>query len=417
MTGHNGARAGEDLTHLFTGSTVNIAAAYDALARRYDRNLRYYLGYPVATDADFPYTQGLLAGRFLNNISTEQRWPPGYQHAMEAETAVLDWLGGHLGLPPDQRWGHLTTGGTSGNRTAIRYARNLHPDATLIHSSAAHYSVPGAAADLRIQTAAVPAHPNGQMNLDRLDDTIARLAALRAPGDLPLIVVATLGTTLTEASDDLAGIAAVLNAHHIRRRHVHADAALAGIPQALDGLITLDKADSVSVSAYKFLAVPAACGIILGRRADHHADADIVGYTGTLNATETGVRSGLHAALLFEAIHQHGDTGHRTRAHTSRALADHTITRLAEIGVPAWRNPSAYFTVVLDSPPEPVLKKWTLGPNGDGTHRLVLVPGKTQQQIDEFLGDLGTALSSNHHVPAPRRNLFAAFTTQEQTRQ
>jgi histidine decarboxylase len=416
MTGPHGAGDGDDLTHLFTSHTVNIKAAYHALAARYDRNLHYYLGYPVATDADFPMTRELLAGRFFNNISTEEHWPPGYQHAMEAETAVLDWLSDHLGLARDQRWGHLTTGGTSGNRTAIRYARHLYPDAVLLHSSAAHYSVPSAAADLRIQARPVPAHPDGQMDLEVLDDTIRRLTIDRRPCDLPLIIVATLGTTTTEASDDLAGITAVLDAHHIHRRHLHIDAALAGIPQALDGLITLDHADSISMSAYKFLAVPAAAGIILGRRPRGRTGAHIVPYTGTLNATETGVRSGLHAALLFEAIHQHGDTGHRARAHASRALADHTITRLGEIGVRAWRNPSAYFTVILDSPPEPVLKTWTLGPNGNGTHRLVLVPGKTQRQIDEFLGDLSTALSGTRHVPAPRHNPFAAFTTQEQTR-
>jgi len=406
----NGGRGGgDDLTRLFTGTGLDIDAAFAALAARYDRRLYHYLGYPVATDTRFPKTRQWLDGRFFNNISTEDHWPPGFQHAMEAETAVLDWISAHLGLSREQRWGHLTTGGTAGNRTGIRYARNRYPDAVLLHSSAAHYSVPGAAADLRIHAVTVPAHPDGQMNLERLDETVGRLAARRYPGDLPLIVVATLGTTVTEASDDLPGITAVLDAHHIGKRHVHVDAALAGVPQALDGLVDFTHAHTFSTSAYKFLAVPAAAGLIIGRRDEDHRDGDLVAYTRTRNGTETGVRSGLHAALLLEAIEQHGDTGHRRRAHASRALADHTISRLRAIGVDAVRNHTAYFTVRLPSPPQQVLQTWTLGDNGDNTRRLVLVPGKTLPQVDEFIDHLNAALD-HHRVVPPRRNLFADYT-------
>ena len=390
------------LGHLFdlADPQLDVAVAFAALADRYDRHLHHYLGYPVACDLDFPHTRALLAGRMLNNISTERRWPPGYQHAMEAETAVLDWLGRLVGVAPDERWGHITTGGTSGNRTGIRRGRALYPEAVVVYSEAAHYSVPGAVRDLRMQAVTVPAHPNGAMNLRRLDDTIGRLKALRQPADVSVIVVATLGTTVTEASDDIVGIADVLDSHHIGRRYVHVDAALAGIPLALDGRVSLAHADSVTVSGYKFLAVPAACGIILGHTAKRRGstaqqrEEAVIPYTGTLDATETGVRAGVHAALLFEAIAQQGDAGHRARAHASRDLADHAITALREIGVPATRNRSAYFTVQLPSPPDTVLAKWTLGDCGDGTHRLVLVPGKTRRQVGEFVADMRAALTA-----------------------
>jgi histidine decarboxylase len=414
--------AAPGLRHLFdlTDPRLDVDIAFAALAERYDRYLHYYLGYPVAHDLLFPRAQRLLAGRMLNNISTERRPAPGHQHAMEPESAVLDWLGRLVGVPADQRWGHITTGGTSGNRTGIRRARALYPEAVLLHSDAAHYSVSGAARDLRMEALRVPAHPNGAMNLHRLDDTISRLKARRFPGDPAVIVVATLGTTITEASDDLAGIADVLDSNNIRRRYVHVDAALAGIPLALDGCISLDYADSISVSAYKFLAVPAACGIVLGRTTEHHDDA-VIPYTGTLDATETGVRSGLHAALTFEAIAALGDAGHRARAHASRELADHTIAALREIGVEATRNRSAYFTVRLPSPPEPVLAKWTLGANGGGSHRLVLVPGKTRAQVDEFVDDLkacltpaGTPKQRTGGRGTDRRNIFAEFAGEPQ---
>jgi histidine decarboxylase len=408
------------LRHLFDLSDprLDVDLAFAALADRYDRYLHYYLGYPVAHDLEFPRAQRLLAGRMLNNISTERRPAPGLQHAMEPESAVLDQLCRIFGIPADQRWGHITTGGTSGNRTGIRHGRALHPDAVLLYSEAAHYSVPNAAKDLRVEAVPVPAHPSGAMNLHRLDDTIGRLAARRFPGDLPVIVVATLGTTIGEASDDLAGIADVLDAHNIRRRYVHVDAALAGIPLALDGRVDMQHADSISVSAYKFLAVPAACGVVLGRATQERVE-DVIPYTDTLNATETGVRSGLYAALIFEALAM-GDAAHRARAHASRQLADHAIAALRDIGVKATRNRSAYFTVRLPSPPEPVLAKWTLGANGDGTHRLVLVPGKTRAQVDEFVADVTAALTpagtpkQRTAGGTDRRNIFADFAREPQ---
>ncbi len=403
-TGPQTAAAGvpTDLTEVFGTATdgSTLRQAYAELGRRHTKHRRTYLGFPVAYDLDFPLTREHLSGGLFNNISVSTHWPPGFQHAMEAESCVLDWLGGLVGIPPAERWGHLTTGGTAGNRTGIRAGRAKYPDAVLIHSAAAHYSVPRAGRDLRIPTFEVPTDPTGHMDLNELDVTLRVITRGKTPGSVPIIVLATYGTTMTEAGDDLTGIHAVLSEHRITRRYVHLDAALAGIPLALDKAADFSRADSISVSGYKFLAVPDACGVIVGRGGQ---DDLLIPYTDTLDATETGVRSGLHAALLLESIRTVGDDGHRARAHASRHLADHVIKRLGKIGVHAWRNPEAYFTIILPTPPPPVLDKWTLSNHPTGISHVLTIPGHEQSTFDEFIEDLATAIDRGPRDP------FAAF--------
>ncbi len=49
----------------------------------------------------------------------------------------------------------------------------------------------------------------------------------------PAVVVATAGTTMTEAVDSTARIAQILDRHGVRDRHIHVDTALSGTPLAL----------------------------------------------------------------------------------------------------------------------------------------------------------------------------------------
>ena len=402
MTAVGAERANPDLRDLFIldDGRLDVETAFAALRRRHVRDRWHYLGFPVAYDLEFPATFELLAGRFFNNISTEQHWPPGRQHAMEAEIAVLDWLSDLFGIDKHHRWGHGTTGCTGGNLTALRRARALHPDAVLLYSAAGHYSLPRAAADFGIPATRVEVQPNGAIDLDRFDEAVGQLTRGIRPGGVAVIVAVTWGTTLTEACDDLGATTAILDAHHVSDRYLHVDAALAGISLALDGLADLTGAHSVSVSGYKFLAVPEACGIVLGHGSDQHTRGTHIRYTDTLDATETGVRSGLAPAMMFEAIAQHGRSGHQVRAHASQALADYAIEQLTRIGVPAWRNPSAYFTVVLPTPAESVLAKWTLANDASGASHIVCVPGVVRAQINEFVTDVE---ASQHEVRLPQQ--------------
>ncbi|MEH1031625.1 histidine decarboxylase [Micromonospora profundi] len=381
---------------------IDVAAALDHLVREADAAAATSIGFPGAVDLDHSEVLARLGNRLWNNIG-DPADTGGISHTRVLERAVITWLADILAMPADDRWGYVTTGGTEGNLSALHAAYRRHPTARIYYSSAAHYSIPKTVGLLGARGVVIDARTDGEMDYAHLS------AQLRTRRRWPAIVVATAGTTMTEAVDDTARIRAVLDEHD-SDGHLHVDAALSGIPLALDGRLRLDDAGgigSTAISGHKFLGVPTPCGVVLIRdhlRTHHHH----VPYTATADTTITGSRCGLAAALLWHAIATHGREGHRWRTTHARRLAAYTVEQLTAVGWPAWRHPHA-FTVVLPTPPEQVRKKWLLATDGDTSH-LICMPGITHGQIDAFVADL-TAAAPPRTIPRPRPATTAPIST------
>jgi histidine decarboxylase len=271
----------------------------------------------------------------------------------------------------------------------LHLARRLHPDGVVYHSATAHYSVPKAIDLLAMPSIAIRVDEAGHLDYDDLS------AQLDRHRDRPAIVVATIGTTMTEAVDDVRRIDQILDSLAIRRRFVHADAALAGIPLALldptkrPGFDFADGADSVVVSGHKFIGSPFPCGVVVVRASDRMRLTRGAAYTGSPDTTVSGSRSGHAPLLLWYAIRRNGVDGLRARADRSRELAAYAHRRLIDIGWDAYRNEHA-FTVVLATPPTPVTDRWVLASSGGRSH-IVCMPGISRTQIDQFVADLHAA--------------------------
>jgi aromatic-L-amino-acid decarboxylase len=129
-------------------------------------------------------------------------------------------------------------------------------------SSEVHYSITRAVELLGIgsdRLRDVPIDDEHRMRADLLAEAIDRDVA---EGVTPVAVVATAGTTLTGAIDPVAAIADVCEARGI---WLHVDGAY-GLPAASvvpDRFTGVDRADSVSVDAHKWLYVPKACSVAL----------------------------------------------------------------------------------------------------------------------------------------------------------
>jgi aromatic-L-amino-acid/L-tryptophan decarboxylase len=84
---------------------------------------------------------------------------------------------------------------------------------------------------------------------------------------VPVAVVATAGTTLTGAIDPLAGLADVCKQRGV---WLHVDGAYglpaAAVPETAPLFAGLERADSATVDAHKWLYLPKACGVVLVRR-------------------------------------------------------------------------------------------------------------------------------------------------------
>lgn len=350
-----------------------------------------HVGFPVATDIDYSPLAPLF-GSLLNNIGDPWTDPAGANHTKRYEREVLEWFGDLFRAPIDDRWGYLTSGGTEGNLYALHLARARFPRGLVYHSADAHYSLPKCVDLLGMDSVVIRTDERGEIDYDDL----ARM--IDQHRDRPAIVVATCGTTMTEAVDDVPRIRQLLDRAAVRH-HLHVDGALAGVPLALADPATLgldSTIDSVSISGYKFLGTPVPCGVVLTRRSLQRQLAQSPNYTGTVDTTISGSRSGHPALLLWYAIRSLGHVGMRERAERARELAAYTVDRLNEVNWPAWRHERA-FTVVFPTPPDEVTAKWVLASSAGRSH-LICMPGVTKEVIDDFVRDVAAAIA-----PRPRK--------------
>ena len=195
--------------------------------------------------------------------------------ATEVERQALDWVGEFVGYPGAS--GTFTSGGTVSNLTALAAAREralpgsraagivgLRP--TVYSSEDAHYSIKRAVEVLGFGSDALrllPVDANRRLRPEVLASAI--------DGDIdagfnPVAVVAAAGTTLSGAIDPLAAVADVCAERAV---WLHVDGAYglpaASVPEFADRFDGVERADSISIDAHKWLYLPKACGIVLVR--------------------------------------------------------------------------------------------------------------------------------------------------------
>ncbi|QYJ14263.1 Tryptophan decarboxylase [Rubrobacter xylanophilus DSM 9941] len=191
------------------------------------------------------------------------------------EEQALRWLADFVGFPLAE--GSFTSGGMTSNLTALLAAREralpgsradgLHGRRAAAYcSEEAHHSVVRAVEVCGLGNAAVrriPLDDRRRMRPDALDAAISRDAA---SGITPVAVVATAGTTLTGAVDPLDDVADVCGRHGV---WMHVDGAYglpaAAVPETAPLFAGLERADSTTVDAHKWLGVQKSCSAVMLR--------------------------------------------------------------------------------------------------------------------------------------------------------
>jgi histidine decarboxylase len=378
------------------GQTVGpdrIPAVLAALRARLDASRPTNVGFPSTLDLDLTPLMPFF-NQLLNNVGDPDQAAAFPAHTKDLEREVVDIVATLLRAPVDDRWGYVTTGGSEGIEYGLLLARTLYPDAVVYTSTMAHWCVPKITNKLRMSTVTVRALPDGRMDLRDLR------VALRQHRHHPAIVLATIGTTLTEAVDDVAEIRRALADAPISRSFVHADAALSGLPLALlppdpkVGFDLADGADCVSISGHKFLGSITPCGIVVTRRSLKSRLGGSVELLGTHDTTIGGSRSGHTSLILWYALHRYGLDGLRDRVRQARSLAAFAVDQLSHIGWPAWRHPHA-MTVVIDAPPAGLAARWAI-PVSDGRAHLITSPSVSTAQIGALVAELAAASPRAH---------------------
>jgi glutamate/tyrosine decarboxylase-like PLP-dependent enzyme len=331
------------------------------------RFLGYVLGSgePVAAAADL-----LVAA--LNQNATAWRSGPA---AITIEKTVVASLASAIGCAGFA--GSLTGGGSAANLMGLAMAREAKQPAnedgvsalgTVYASSEVHMSIPKAVALLGIgrkQLRLVPVDDAFRMRLDALDSMIDD--DIRA-GVRPLAVVGTAGTVNTGAIDPLGGIADIAAAHGL---WFHVDGAY-GAPAAIavpERFHGLDRADSLSLDAHKWLYQPIDCGCLLYRDRTREIARRSFSFTGDYakSLTEEPVESfaffdeSIELSRRFRALKlwlswkYHGLDGFRAAIRAdldhARALADQISAEpTLELLAPVELSAVCFRSTVADNP-------------------------------------------------------------------
>ena len=297
-----------------------------------------FLGYITSSPAPIGMLADLLAAALNPNCGGAMLSPA----ASEIEAQTVRWIAELIGYPT-HCGGLLVSGGNMANMVGFWAARAAIPDWDVraeglargrrlrAYASAETHTWIQKAADLAgLGTDAVRFIPTGddlRMDLRLLE---RQIAADRADGDLPFMVVGTAGSVSTGAIDPLTAIGAICKKH---RLWFHIDGAYGGFAAALDtvpaDLHALSCADSVAIDPHKWLYAPLEAGCALVR--DEEALRAAFSYhppyyhfgEKSLNYVDFGPQNsrGFRALKVWLALRQAGAAGYRRMIGDDIALA------------------------------------------------------------------------------------------------
>ena len=306
------------------------------------------------------------------------------------ETNVLRWMCDLIGFS-SYSLGFLTSGGSMATFSAVFTARrekvgDALTTAVVLGSDQCHHSVAKAAmlAGIPGQNVVGIATEGGRL----LPDAVrAQIAAERAAGRRPFLLVANAGTTNTGAIDDLPGLAQVAREEDL---WLHVDAAYGGFflltSRGKKALAGIAEADSVTLDPHKGLFLPYGTGALLVRDGPalaraHHVTAaympamqddiervDFAAISPELSRDYRGLRVWLPLRL-------HGVAAFREALDEKLDLAREAAARLAEFpGVEIVAAPVLSLLAFRAVGSDALNRRWLEGTNA---RRRVMLTGTT----------------------------------------
>ena len=221
----------------------------------------------------------LLAAGLDSNLGGRDQAP------IEIERQVIRWSAELLGMPPETT-GLLVTGTSLANMIAVLTARRaaLGPSVrshglagaplTAYAAAGVHGCIARAMDMAGLGTDALRLIPVDDAHRIRPDLLAARIAADRAAGKRPFLVVGSAGTVDVGAIDDLDALAALARDEALWFHVDGAFGAMAALSPTLRPLLRgMERADSVAFDFHKWAQVPYDAGCVLVRHPGAQADA------------------------------------------------------------------------------------------------------------------------------------------------
>ncbi len=292
-----------------------------------------YLAYIGSTGLEVGVLAEALAATYDVNLAVTAR------AADLLEQQAVRWVAEFVGYPCAE--GAFTSGGMISNLTGILVAREralpgcrvegfAGRRGAVYYSAEAHHSVVRAVEAAGIGSGYARLLGQDEARRMRPEDLEAALDADRDAGIEPVAVVANGGTTLTGAVDPIDALADVCEARGI---WLHVDGAY-GLPAAATAsagklFAGLERADSVTLDAHKWLGLQKSCSLILVREpgaleaAFGHEEAYMRRDSVVRNAVELTLEYSrpLRSLKLWLAFRTHGAAAFRDWIESTLALA------------------------------------------------------------------------------------------------
>ena len=354
----------------------------DSLLRDIRSATQRQIGYPGNQIFDYSPLLPFLEYS-LNNIG-DPFHDSNYQsntHGIERE--VITRFAGLMRIDPDEAWGYVTSGGTEGNLYGLYLAREMYPNGIFYFSEETHYSVLKNVRLLNARYIMIKRQENGEIDYQDLHEMI------QVNRDLPVVIIATIGTTMRGAVDDIERITEILRDLAVPDIYIHADAALSGMilpfvedpqPYGFDAGI-----NSISVSGHKLIGTPLPCGVVLTRRSHVERVGRAIECVGIQDTTLSGSRNGLTPLMLWYALEHYGSDGFRELVARMLDTAEYAVEQFNQHGIAAWRHRNSV-TVVFPRPAPEVFRKWQIAPEGEVAH-IITMPHVTRKMVDELVAD------------------------------
>lgn len=352
------------------------------LEAHFKKTAKQLAGYP--TRQLFNYS--ILSNFFkyhVNNIGDPFGGPSNYGvNTLNIEREVIDEFAELFHAPKNSYWGYVTHGGTEGNLYGLYVARELYPDGIAFFSEDAHYSIQKNVNLLRLPHEKVQSSPNGEFDYQALQH-----ALLHAKGTP--IIVASIGTTMKGAVDDIVRIKEILSDLKIEKYYIHCDAAFFGMilpflpeieVQPFDFRIDID---SIAISGHKVIGTPMPCGAVITKKKNHEKIGSHIEYTGARDSTIAGSRNGLSPLFLWHELCCARKKSFPKLIQECIEKASYAVKKFNDQGIEAWRNKNSVI-VIFPQPSSKTIAKWQLATE-KGISHLITLTHVSYKVIDQIV--------------------------------
>lgn len=323
-----------------------------------------------------------LLGLFVEHRQNPYSSPTPFDAGVQKyEQSVLAYFTALAGASGDEADGHVSASPQTALMHGLSMARRGLPAPSVYLSEQAHHHVVRACELLGMNQVSVRARPDGTMDPDdlRLQTRMRREAGA--------LVVATCGTPLRGAVDDVAELHAAAAASG--RVHVHVDATAGGLTAAhsdpAPAWSFAHGAHSITLSGHSLLGLPVPAAISLVRRGQM-----LPAPLGTVpDRLAAGSDGGLAALLLWTRLRTLGRVGVAAMVARCQDVAAYAVEQFERAGAGPGRFPGS-LTVTFDRPPRQVVDKWRLECFGHLAQITVTGP-LTHAAVAELAADLAAA--------------------------